>query len=122
MAASKQFVSFAQEQMAGLGQVHVKRMFGGAGLFRHGLMFALVADDVLYFKSDDHSSQAFDAEGLAPFTYSTRHGDKVLTSYRRAPERSLDDPEEMLHWAEIAFEAAMRADVAKPPSKRKYSG
>jgi DNA transformation protein len=36
------------EQMADFGFVTARRMFGGAGIYRDGMMFALIADDVLY--------------------------------------------------------------------------
>ncbi len=39
--------------MAGFGPVTVRPMFGGAGIFRDGLMFALIADEVLYLKADE---------------------------------------------------------------------
>jgi DNA transformation protein len=107
------------EQIEGFGPASAKRMFGGAGLFREGLMFALVADDVLYFKVDDETTAAYEAEGLAPFTYLTSTGEKRLTSYRNAPARCLDDPDEMAYWAHKAFTAATHADAAKPKSKRK---
>lgn len=108
-----------QEQLTGFGPVEIKRMFGGAGLFRQGLMFAIVADDVVYLKVDAENLERFEAEDLAPFTYTTRQGDKGVMSYRRTPERCMDDGDEMVDWARSAFDAAMRADAAKPASKRK---
>ena len=119
MAASKEFCDFLLEQLSDFGPAQAKRMFGGAGLFRDGLMFALIADDVLYFKVDDENATDFDDEDLAPFTYTTKKGEKGVMSYRRAPERCLDDPDEMTTWARSAFEAALRADAAKPKSKRR---
>jgi DNA transformation protein len=84
-------------------------MFGGAGVFCDGLMFALIADDMLYLKSDAGSQAAFEAEGLAPFSYATRSGRNTIMSYRRAPERVLDDPDEMLAWGRLGLAAARRA-------------
>ena len=55
MAASAEYLDFIKEQMSGFGPVTVRRMFGGAGIFRDGLMFALVADETLYFKADKAS-------------------------------------------------------------------
>ena len=95
MPASREFCDFLVEQLNGFGPVELKRMFGGAGLFRDGLMFALVAEDVLFFKVDDENTSQFEAEDLAPFTYTTKKGDGGVMSYRRAPERCLDDPDEM---------------------------
>jgi DNA transformation protein len=89
MSTSQDFLDFLLEQLAPLGPVAARRMFGGAGLFLDGLMFALIIDEVLYWKTDALTRADFDAESLAPFTY-TRQGDvATLTNYRRAPERLL---------------------------------
>src|SRR5437773_9292917 len=107
MAASRELIEFLTGQMAGFGPVTVKCMFSGVGLFRDGLMFALVAGDTLYFKTDEAGRAAFQAEGLGPFTYDTKKGERVLTSYWRAPERCLDDPDEMTQWCRSAYAVAV---------------
>lgn len=113
MTVSAGLLDFLQEQLQGLGRVRARRMFSGAGLFRDGLMFAIVIGDVLYFKTDAETVTAYDAEGLGPFTYATSRGDKALTNYRRAPERCLDDTDEMMAWAARACAVAARADAEK---------
>ena len=118
-AASAQQLNFLKEQMAGFGPVEARRMFGGAGLFRDGLMFALVAEDILYLKADAESAAAFEAEQLAAFSYATKTGEHTLTSYRRAPERCLDDESEMAQWCRLAWGAALRQQAAKPKPKKK---
>ena len=59
MSTSASFIEHVKETLAGLGPVSVRRMFGGAGVFADGVMFALIADDALYLKADDISKQAF---------------------------------------------------------------
>ncbi len=113
MSLSREFAEFLKEQMAGFGPVSVRPMFSGAGVFRDGLMFALVANDVLYFKADDTSRSEFEAEGLGPFVYGTKKGKNTIMSYRRAPERCLDDPDEMSQWCRKAHAAALRAAKRK---------
>jgi TfoX/Sxy family transcriptional regulator of competence genes len=44
VSTSSEFLEFITEQMVDFGPVSVRRMFGGAGIFRDGLMFALVVD------------------------------------------------------------------------------
>lgn len=117
MAASREFIDFITEQMADFGPVTVKRMFSGAGYFRNDLMFALVAGDALYFKSDEAGRAAFEAEGLGPFSYGTKDGEHTLTSYWRAPERCLDDPDEMKIWCARAFAVALAKSAAKPKKR-----
>ncbi|TGD98006.1 TfoX/Sxy family protein [Methylobacterium nonmethylotrophicum] len=112
--------AFLEEMLAPLGGVALRRMFGGLGLFRDGLMFGLVARDVLYFKAAPDETAAFAAEGGAPFSYATRDGrTTTIASYWRAPERLNDDPEEFLLWARRACAAAEGADRVKPAGRRK---
>lgn len=102
-----------------LGGVEFRRMFGGRGIFRDGVMFGLVAFDTLYFKVDDETRPALEAEGSEPFAYDTRDGRHVVTSYWRAPERLYDEPDAFLESAKAAHAAAMRKAAAKA---RKPSG
>ena len=83
-------------------------MFGGAGIYADGAIFALIADDILYFKVDDGNRAAFEAEGVSPFVFLGRRK-PIATSYWRVPERLLDDPEEIADWARSALAAAGRA-------------
>jgi DNA transformation protein len=112
-----EYLAFVREQMAGFGPVSLRRMFGGAGIFRDGLMFALVAGGTLHFKADAASRADFEAENLKPFSYETKNGERTLTSYWRAPERCFDDPDEMTLWCRKAYDAALRANA--PSKKRK---
>ncbi len=118
MAASSGFVELLEDALSGLGPVSVRRMFGGAGVYADGVMFALVADDTLYLKADDDTKAAFEAEGLERFGYDGATK-RIDLPYWRAPERLLDDPDEMLEWARIALGVARRAAAAKPHTKAK---
>jgi DNA transformation protein len=122
VAVSPEFIAFLEEQMAGFGRVSARRMFSGAGLFRDGLMFALVVDDVLYFKADGESRGTFEAEGLDAFSYETRDGRNTIMSFMRAPERCLDDTEEMAAWCRLAYDAALRANAGKAKKSRRRAG
>jgi DNA transformation protein len=117
MSVSSGFIELLQDALRDLAPVTARRMFGGAGLFTDGIMFGLVVDDVLYFKVDDANRPAYEAEKLEPFSYGTK-ARRVITSYWRAPERLLDDPEEMRRWANEALGAAKRAAVRKPPKRK----
>jgi DNA transformation protein len=117
LSISASFKEFLIEQMAGFGPVAIRPMFGGAGVYRDGLMFALIDNDALYFKVDETSRPAFEAEKLPPFAFSTKGGRKVDTSYFRCPERCLDDADEMAAWCRIAYTAALKAAAKKKPKK-----
>lgn len=117
MSVSAQFKEFLIEQMAGFGPVTIRAMFGGAGVYHDGLMFALIDDEVLYLKVDETSRAAFEAESLPPFVYSMKGGKKIDMSYFRAPERCLDDADEMAQWCRVAYGVALKAKTAKKPRK-----
>lgn len=117
MVAESALVEHLTDVLRPLGGVAARRMFGGAGLFRDGVMFALISDEVLYLKADATTIPAFEAEDLGPFTYGTKNGKRVLTSYWRAPERLLDDDEEMRAWCRRASELAIRSARQKPDKK-----
>jgi DNA transformation protein and related proteins len=101
--------------------VVVRRMFGGAGIYADGVMFALIADEIIYLKADDETAGAFEQEKLEPFTYAKKPGQQAVMSYRRMPDRCYDDPDEMALWAARAFDAASRKKTLpnKKASKRK---
>jgi DNA transformation protein len=90
-------------------------MFGGAGIYRDELMFALVIGREVYLKSDETSASRFEEAGCRPFTFE-REGKQVETSYRSLPEEALDDAEILKRWAEVAYAAALRSK--KPKRKR----
>ena len=98
---------------APFGRIVVRRMFGGESLFRDGLMFAIVHEDRLYFKTSEESRQAFIAEGTGPLFYKFKNAEGVLTSYYELPDRLYDDPDELAEWARAAFAVALQSPTAK---------
>jgi len=98
---------------APFGKIVVRRMFGGEGLFRDGLMFGIVHEEKLYFKTSEESRRAFIAEGVGPLFFKFRNAEGVLTSYYELPDRLYDDPEELAQWARAAFAVALESPTAK---------
>ena len=98
MAVSEEFLEYVLDQFSGWGQVNARKMFGGAGLYRDGKMFGLVADDVAYLKVDDSNRDAFEQAGSCPFK---PFPDKPTTmSYFEIPPDVLESPEDLAQWAE----------------------
>ena len=106
-----------KEIFAALGPVSVRRMFGGAGVYAEGTMFALVADGELYLKADEETIPAFRAAGAGPFVYGAR-GRRVVMSYWRLPDRLLDEPDELAEWARAALRAAQRSAASRPARRK----
>jgi DNA transformation protein and related proteins len=109
MPVSADYKSFIQDLLADFGPVSIRRMFGGAGIFADGVMFAMLTEDTLYLKADEALARAFADEGKGPFTYRTKDRGEVALSYWEVPERLLDDPEELVTWARRAHAIAFAA-------------
>ncbi|MCG7394195.1 TfoX/Sxy family protein [Microvirga sp. ACRRW] len=100
------------------GPVQIRRMFGGQGVYRDGLMFALEASGELYLKADTESEGTFRELGSRPFTYAAKGGRTTAMSYWLMPESALDDQDEAADLARLAFQSALRAKAAKPKAKK----
>ncbi|HEY7551817.1 MAG TPA: TfoX/Sxy family protein [Hyphomicrobiaceae bacterium] len=108
MVASATFAEFLCEQLAPLGRVSMRRMFGKTGVFCDGLMLAMVRDDTLFFRVDDHNRAVFrEARSVPPLNYEKK-GATIDLAYWRAPERLFDEPDELVAWARAALAAARR--------------
>ena len=119
MATDDGFHAFVKELFAGMGPVQIRRMFGGAGVFRDGLMFGLLADDTIHIKAnDDVLKNELIAEGSGPFVWipasGPRKGEQVDLGYWRLPDAALDDPDEAVKWGRKAFALAKAKAAAKP--------
>ena len=64
MTASDGFAEFLSDQLAPLGRITMRRMFGKTGVFCDGFMLGMVSDNTLYFRVDDDNRTAF--KGAAP--------------------------------------------------------
>lgn len=123
MVASDSFAEFLREQLAPLGHIALRRMFGKTGVFCDGLMLGMVRDDALYFRVDDENRDVFkEAEAFPPLNYE-KGGAAIDLAFWRAPERLFDEPDEFVTWARAALGAARRVAVKRdrsaPPSKSK---
>jgi DNA transformation protein len=119
MVASDGFAEFLRDQLAPLGRITMRRMFGKTGVFCDGFMLAMVRDNTLYFRVDDDNRAAFkEAEAFPPLDYQKKGG-TIDLSFWRAPERLFDEPDELVIWAQAALGAARRVAAKRERSMRK---
>ena len=110
MAVSPDYREWVLEQLRQAGPVTGRAMFGGYGLYRDGLFFALLDDDCLYFKVDEENRPDYEAAGMRPFA---PLGDERPMQYYEVPPDVLEDAERMRLWADRAVDAARRAAARK---------
>jgi DNA transformation protein and related proteins len=119
MVASDRFAEFLRDQLAPLGRIAMRRMFGKTGVFCDGFMLGMVRDNTLYFRVDDDNRAAFkEAESFPPLDYQKKGG-TIDLSFWRAPERLFDEPDELVIWARAALAAARRVAAKRERTTRK---
>lgn len=108
MPVSDEYLTYVIDQLECLGPVQSRRMFGGAGLYCEGLFFAVVADDVLYFKVDDSNRSDYEAEGMEAFRPFPEKTKTMVMSYYQVPIDVLESKEALKAWAEKSLRVAER--------------
>ena len=98
MNVSNEYLQFIMQKLDPLGDVKSRAMFGGYGIFHEGLMFALISDDMLYFKVNESNLDIYKQAGSRPFP----HG----ISYWEAPAELLEEDSKLHEWANISMKIA----------------
>ncbi len=106
MPVSDEYLTYVVDQLECVGPVQARRMFGGAGLYCNGLFFAIVADDVLYFKVDDSNRPDYESAGMGAFR---PFPDKSnVMQYYEVPIEALENRDTLYDWARKALDVAER--------------
>jgi DNA transformation protein len=114
MAVSESYRTFVLEQIGRvIPRVRGKSMFGGVGVYAGDHFFALIDDDVLFFKVDDTTRPDFIAAGMR--AWSPFEDDRESKGYYQLPAELLEEPDELRGWVEKAVRVA--ADKKKSKTK-----
>ncbi len=116
MPVSGDFHRFVLEQLAGLGPVVSRSMFGGVGLYHDGLFFGLIDDDTLFLKVDATNRDAYVARGMKPFCPYPDKPEYKMGGYYQVPVEVLEDGGQLEVWARQSRQVALTARGAKRKS------
>jgi DNA transformation protein len=120
MPLSPGFPDYVQELIAGFGRVDVKRMFGGAGLYRNGVGFGILDDDTFFIKADKAFGAELRSQGCKPWVYSiAKDGSVRDIAYWSLPDTAADDGDEAVKLVRRSFEVARIAAEAKAKKPKK---
>ncbi len=108
MKVSNEYLQYIMQKLEPLGQVKSRAMFGGYGVFHEGMMFALIADDTLYFKVDDSNRVQYEQAGSTQF--------KPMPYYE-VPAEVLEDTNSLHEWAHFSIGIA-HSTAAKKKRQR----
>ena len=118
MALGKEFQDHLRDHFSGLGDVRIRRMFGGAGLYLGDACFAIVLDeDRVMMRGDDTLGPDFEAAGATRWVYQRAEKAPVAMPYWSLPEDAIDDPDLAVAWARRALVPAEAAAAEKRAAK-----
>ena len=101
------------DDLAPLGEVSARRMFGAWGIYIDGAMMAILARGRLWFKVGEGRQGAYEAAGSEPFRpWQDR---RTALSYWAVPVEVLEDRARLLAWGRDARQAALEATTARNP-------
>lgn len=106
MTASAEYTEYVLELLEPIGPVRTARFFGGVGISKGPLQFAMIMGNSLYFAVDDDSREKYERAGMQPFSYMTKKGRILVRKYFELPEDVLADPEQLQRWAKESIQAA----------------
>jgi DNA transformation protein and related proteins len=118
VAYDKRYGEFVRELLEDLGEIRLRPMFGGAGVYVDDLFFGLIFEETLFLRADDVNRPAFEDAGSRQFTYPMKDGEIASMAYWSLPDTAADDPEEAVAWARGAVDAVMRKKAAGPRRRK----
>ncbi len=101
MAFSQDYLDFVLDQFEEFGEVSYKKMFGGVGFYREGLMFGGIMGGTLHLKVDPEFE-----ERRVGFFHDKKK--KAMPSYIEVPADIVENRTELAKWAAKALAAAKR--------------
>jgi DNA transformation protein len=110
MPVSREYIQSVMDLLEPLGEIQGRALFGGYAISYRGLTFALVADDVLYFKVNQSNLGDYEKAGSSKFP----HG----ISYWEVPADILEDVDAFKEWADKSIHIAIEADARKAKKKK----
>lgn len=108
MPSHDDYLEYCLELLAPCGDITFRRMFGGYGLYNDGLIFAIIADDTLFFKVDDTTRPTYEEYEMEPFTYE-KQGKKYALGYYEVPVDVLESGDLLQEFVDTACAVSRRA-------------
>jgi len=112
MSVQPQYLDYVLEQLAGLGRVSPRRMFGGVGLYSGELFFGLIDDDTLFFKTDASNIVEYESRRMPRFMPPANRPVSPM-GYHQVPAEIIEDAELLVAWARAAVGVALASHATK---------
>ncbi|WP_439576555.1 TfoX/Sxy family protein [Elioraea sp.] len=105
----------AREVLGTLGAIEIRPMFGGAGVYLHGVIFAIILGGEIHLKADRETARELEAAGARQLEWtSPRTGQRIRMEYWTLPDSALDNADAVRVWVGKAIAGAHR-----PPARKR---
>ncbi len=94
------FKDFVIDRLHEVAGVECRAMFGGYGLYGHGVFFGIIYRDRLYFRTDAVTRKNYEQFAMKPFRPNAR---QTMKSYYEVPPDIFENRERLLSWAKKAI-------------------
>ncbi|MEQ8552798.1 MAG: TfoX/Sxy family protein [Cyclobacteriaceae bacterium] len=99
-----------KDQLSGIGEFETKKMFGGHGFFKEGLMFGMLGSGTFRLKVNESNEQDYIDKGMKPY-YSDKK--KKGMPYWEVPADVLENRTELSKWALKSVSIAIKSSSEK---------
>lgn len=103
MSLSNIYLDHVINRLSQAAEVAYRRIFNGAAVYHHGVQFALILNDRLYFRADDYSRRLYEQQGMHSLQ---PQGVNQPSDFFQVPDHLLTRPAELYYWMRIAVDAA----------------
>jgi DNA transformation protein and related proteins len=112
MRVKSELANYVEEQLAFLGRISTKSIFGGIGIFVDERLLGIVMDDKLYLHTDASNLRAYQDRGMPQFKPYPNAFD-LTTDHHEVPQDIVNDVGQLKAWGERALNAAIESARAK---------
>ena len=112
MRVKSSLASYVAEQLAPLGRISSRAIFGGVGVFIDDRLLAIVMGEKLYLHTDKSNLDDYVARGMPQFKPYPNAFD-LTTDHHEVPQEIVNDAAQLKVWGERALNAAIESARAK---------
>ena len=107
MAVNEDYLSFIEDQMSAFAPFVSKKMFGGIGFFKEGIMFGMIGGNIFRLRVDETNKNDFEEHGIKNGYLADAK--KKGMPYWEVPIAIVEDKDELIHWLTKAYAISVKA-------------
>lgn len=107
---SRDYLEYILDLLSHCDSITSRAMFGGYGIYKNGVIFAIIARDELYFKVDQSNIEQYKKQGSEAFTFEAK-GKVSKMSYWKVPLLIMEDETQLKDWVEQSYNISLKNKI-----------